>query len=172
MNQVLESLKTRRSIRSFKADQVPEELLNQVLEAGTYAPTGMGTQNPIIIAITSPEMRKKVAEANAAVMGRPGTDPFYGAPVVLMVITKNTPIGVCDGSCVMDNLLNAAWAVGLGSCWIHRAAEEMEGDFGRGLKEKLGLEGDYIGVGHVALGYIAGEIPQPKPRKDHWVYRV
>ncbi len=172
-NQVLESILSRRSVRSYKPDPVPEELLNQVLEAGTYAATGMGRQSPIIIAVTDKALRDKLSAMNAAVMGNSGIDPFYGAPVVLVVLAdKNVPTHVYDGSLVMGNLMEAAHAVGLSSCWIHRAKEEFETDEGKAILASLGIQGDYEGIGHCILGYADGPAPQPKPRKDGYVYRV
>lgn len=173
-NETLEVLKTRRSIRKFKSDPIPRDVLDRILEAGTYAPTGMGRQSPVIIAITDPEARNRLAWENAAIGGwDEGFDPFYGAPVILLVAARREcPTAVYDGSCVMANLMNAAWALGIGSCWIHRAKEELESGYGQALLRSLEIEGDYIGVGHVALGYIDGKPPAPKPRKEHWVYRV
>lgn len=171
MNEAMQVLLTRRSIRSYKSDPVPEEVIEKIVEAGLYAPTGMGLQDPVIIAVTNKELRDRVAKENAAIMGR-DTDPFYGAPVILLVAAKACPNAVYDGSCVMDNLLNAAWAMGLGSCWIHRAKEELERPFGKELLASLGLTGEYIGIGHVALGYIEGEPPAPKPRLEGRVFWV
>lgn len=172
MKDAMEVLLTRRSIRNFNDKSIPEEVLNKILEAGTYAPTAMGMQKPIIIAITDKKVRDEVSRENAKIMGREGTDPFYGAPVILLVAVENYPNAVYDGSCVMDNLLNAAWAMGVGSCWIHRAKEELESDFGKKLLKSLGIVGDYIGVGHAALGYFDGEPPLPKPRKENYIYRI
>lgn len=159
MKDAMEVLLTRRSIRNFNDKSIPEDVLNKILEAGTYAPTAMGMQKPIIIAITDKKVRDEVSRENARIMGRERADPFYGAPVILLVAVENYPNAVYDGSCVMDNLLNAAWAMGVGSCWIHRAKEELESDFGKKLLKSLGIVGDYIGVGHVALGYFDGEPP-------------
>ena len=172
MKDAMEVLLTRRSIRNFNDKSIPEDVLNKILEAGTYAPTAMGMQKPIIIAITDKKVRDEVSRENAKIMGREGTDPFYGAPVILLVAVENYPNAVYDGSCVMDNLLNAAWAMGVGSCWIHRAKEELESDFGKELLKSLGIVGDYIGVGHAALGYFDGEPPLPKPRKANYIYRI
>ena len=172
MKDAMEVLLTRRSIRNFNDKSIPEDVLNKILEAGTYAPTAMGMQKPIIIAITDKKVRDEVLRENAKIMGREGTDPFYGAPVILLVAVENYPNAVYDGSCVMDNLLNAAWAMGVGSCWIHRAKEELESDFGKKLLKSLGIVGDYIGVGHAALGYFDGEPPLPKPRKENYIYRI
>ena len=172
MKDAMEVLLTRRSIRNFNDKSIPEDVLNKILEAGTYAPTAMGMQKPIIIAITDKKLRDEVSRENARIMGREGTDPFYGAPVILLVAVENYPNAVYDGSCVMDNLLNAAWAMGVGSCWIHRAKEELESDFGKKLLKSLGIVGDYIGVGHAALGYFDGEPPLPKPRKENYIYRI
>lgn len=172
MKDAMEVLLTRRSIRNFNDKSIPEDVLNKILEAGTYAPTAMGMQKPIIIAITDKKVRDEVSRENAKIMGREGVDPFYGAPVILLVAVENYPNAVYDGSCVMDNLLNAAWAMGVGSCWIHRAKEELESDFGKKLLKSLGIVGDYIGVGHAALGYFDGEPPLPKPRKENYIYRI
>ena len=172
MKDAMEVLLTRRSIRNFNDKSIPEDVLNKILEAGTYAPTAMGMQKPIIIAITDKKVRDEVSRENARIMGREGTDPFYGAPVILLVAVENYPNAVYDGSCVMDNLLNAAWAMGVGSCWIHRAKDELESDFGKKLLKSLGIVGDYIGVGHAALGYFDGEPPLPKPRKENYIYRI
>lgn len=173
MNEALQVLKTRRSIRKFKSDAIPREVLEQIIEAGIYAPTGRGYQNPIIIAVTDPATRNQIAEENAKIGGwEKGFDPFYGAPVILLVAVKRWANEVYDGSCVMMNLMNAAWSLGIGSCWIHRAKEELESEFGKNLLLSLGIEGEYTGVGHVALGYIEGENPLPQKRKENRVYWV
>lgn len=171
MKDAMEVLLTRRSIKKYNDKPVPEEILNKILEAGTYAPTARGMQKPIIIVITDKKVRAEIAEENAKIMGASG-DPFYNAPVVLLIAAENCPTAVYDGSCVIDNILNAAWAMGVGSCWIHRAKEELESDFGKRLLEKIGIKGDYVGIGHVALGYFDGEPPVPKPRKENYIYRI
>ena len=171
-NQTLEVLKTRRAIRSYE-ERIPEkELLDKVLEAGTYAPTGMGAQSPIIVAVTDRQTRDRLAELNAAVMGG-DSDPFYGAPAVLVVLAdRKVPTYLYDGSLVMGNLMNAAHAVGLGSCWIHRAKEVFDSEEGKALLKEWGIEGDYEGIGNCIIGYPKGEAPQPKARKAGYVYHV
>lgn len=172
MNEVIENLETRRSVRNYKSDMVPREVLDQIIEAGTYAPTGMGRQSPIIVAVTNRELRDKLSGWNAKIMGT-DSDPFYGAPVVLIVLAdKNAPTYLYDGSLVMGNLMNAAHALGVSSCWIHRAKEEFESPEGKALLKELGIEGDYEGIGHCILGYAADGEPKAKPRKDHYVYYV
>ena len=168
-NNALEVLKSRRSIRSYQ-DKMPEkELIAQIVEAGTYAPTGMGKQSPIIVAVTNRDTRDQLAEMNAKIMGV-DTDPFYGAPVVLVVLAdKQYPTYLYDGSLVMGNLMNAAQAVGLGSCWIHRAKEVFETAEGKALLKEWGIEGDYEGIGNCIIGYSAQEAPQPKPRKPDYI---
>lgn len=170
--QALDVLLTRRSVRKFKPDAVPTELLDKILEAGTFAPTSMGMQKPIIIAVTDKKMRDEISRQNAKIIGDESKDPFYGAPVILVVAVEKSPNAVYDGSCVMSNLLNAAHACGLGSCWIHRAKEEFESELGKDLLKKIGVKGEYVGVGHVALGYVDGEYPVPKPRKNGWIYKI
>lgn len=171
-NKTLENLKTRRSIRAY-TDQMPaKELLEKVLEAGTYAPTGKGSQSPIIIAVTDKETRDLLSRLNAGVMGA-DNDPFYGAPAVLVVLAdRNCPTYLYDGSLVMGNLLNAAHAVGLGSCWIHRAKEVFDSPEGKALLKDWGIEGDYEGIGNCIIGYPAQEAPAPKPRKADYVHFI
>ena len=157
MDSTLKDLKERRSIRAYKPDQISEEELRKILEAGTYAPTGMGMQSPKIIVVQDKETRDYLSELNDKYMGS-GSDPFYGAPTVLVVLAdRNRPTCVEDGSLVMGNLMNAAHAIGVGSCWIHRAREVFDSEEGKALLKKWGVEGDYIGVGHCILGYPADE---------------
>lgn len=172
MSEVINNMKTRRSIRKYKPDMIPEDVLNRIIEAGTYAATGMGKQSSIIIAVTNKEIRDKFSKMNAEIMGV-DSDPFYGAPVVLIVLAdKARPTYVYDGSLVMGNLMLAAHAEGIGSCWIHRAKEEFESAEGKAFLKSLGIEGDYEGIGHCVLGYTDGEEPKAMPRKENYVYCV
>lgn len=172
MSEVINNMKTRRSIRKYKPDMIPEDVLNRIIEAGTYSATGMGKQSPIIIAVTNKEIRDKFSKMNAEIMGV-DSDPFYGAPVVLIVLAdKARPTYVYDGSLVMGNLMLAAHAEGIGSCWIHRAKEEFESAEGKAFLKSLGIEGDYEGIGHCVLGYTDGEEPKAMPRKENYVYYV
>ena len=171
-NPGLELLRTRRSVRRFKPDMIPADVLDQIIEAGTYAPTGMGRQSPIILAVTDRELRDRLSRWNAEIMGT-DSDPFYGAPVVLVVLAdKSVPTHVYDGSLVMGNLMLAAHALGVGSCWIHRAREEFERPEGKELLRSLGIQGEYEGIGHCILGYAEGDYPQAKERKAGWVCRI
>ena len=164
--------KTRRSCRNFDGRPVPEELLNTILEAGTYAPTGMGRQSPIMVAVRDRETVSKLSKMNAAIMGRDG-DPFYGAATVVIVLAdKTVPTYLYDGALVMGNLMNAAHAVGVDSCWIHRAREVFDSEEGKALKAEWGVPESYIGIGHCVLGYRSGEYPKAKARKDGFVIRV
>ena len=174
MNETLKTLEKRRSCRNFKPDMITEDELNSVIEAGTYAPTGKGKQSPIIIAVINKEIRAKLAKENAKIMGQgEDFDPFYGAPVILIVLAdKEMPTYIYDGSLVMGNMLNAADSLGLGSIWIHRAKEEFESDFGKNLLKELGIEGNYEGIGHCAIGYRNEEKTAPAPRKDDYIYYI
>lgn len=168
MNSTVSDLISRRSVRRYKAEQVSKELLDQVLQAGIYAPTAMNRQSPIIVAIQNKEEIQQLSKLNAAVMGA-SHDPFYGAPTVLLVLADaNNANAVPDGSLVMGNLMNAAHALGLGSCWINRAREVFDSDEGKALLGKWGIEGDYIGIGNCIIGY-PDEAPEAKPRKDDYV---
>lgn len=172
MNKTLEDLKSRRSCRAYTAQQVSKEELNQVLEAGMYAPTGMGRQSPIMVAVQDPDTVRELSRLNARVMGS-STDPFYGAPTVIVVLA-DPEIGTYreDGSLVMGNLLNAAHAVGLGSCWIHRAREVFDSPEGKALLKKWGVPEKYVGIGNCILGYAAQPAAAPKPRKADYIFRV
>ncbi len=172
MNDTLKVLETRRSCRNFKPDMVKKEELDAILKAGTYAATGMGKQSPIIIAVTDKKLRDEISEENRKIGGWNGDfDPFYGAPVILIVLAdKNIPTHVYDGALVMGNLMNAAESLGVSSIWIHRAKEEFESDFGKSILKKLGIEGDYEGIGHCALGYAAEPAKDAAPRKANYVY--
>ena len=172
MNEVLNAILTRRSVRGYKPDPVPQDALERILTAGQYAATGMNRQSPIILAVTNKTLRDKLSAMNAAVMGTAG-DPFYGAPAVLVVLaSKAAPTHIYDGSLVMGNLMLAAHAEGLGSCWIHRAKEEFESEEGKAILKELGIEGDYEGIGHCILGYVDGEPKPAAPRKPDYVYYI
>jgi nitroreductase len=170
--ETLTVLKTRRSCRAYLPDPVEDEKLNAILEAGTYAATGMGRQSPIILVVKDPEVRAKLQKLNAAAMGM-DIDPFYGAPELLVVLaSKDMPTYVCDGSLVMGNMMNAAADLGVASCWIHRAKEEFESEEGKAILKRLGIEGDYEGIGNLILGYAAKPANTPAPRKADYIYRI
>lgn len=165
-----ESLLTRRSTKNFKPDAIPGEILDKILEAGTYAASGRGLQSPIIIAVTNREKRDELSALNAKILGREGTDPFYGAPVVLIVLAdRERSTRVYDGSLVMGNLMLAAHSFGVGSCWIHRAKEEFETTEGKALLSSLGITGEYEGIGHCVLGYAASSPAARSPRKTPYI---
>ena len=172
MNESIKNMIERRSIRAYKPDMVKKKDIEEIVKVGTYAATGMNRQSPVIIAVTDQETRDKLSAMNAAIMGT-DTDPFYGAPVVLIVLAdKSRPTYLYDGSLVMGNMMNAAHSLGLGSCWIHRAKEEFESEDGKELLKKWGVEGDYEGIGHCVIGYVEGDYPETKPRKEDYVYYV
>ena len=174
MNDVIKALKERRSIRKFKSDSISKELIEQVIDAGLYAANGMGKQAPIIVAVTDKTLRDKISEDNRKIGGwQEGFDPFYGAPVILIVLApKDWRNRVYDGSLVIGNLMLAAHSLGLGSIWIHRAMEEFETPEYIDLLKKLGIEGEWEGIGHCALGYMEGEFPKAAPRKGGRVFWV
>ena len=169
MNAVLDSLKTRRSIRKYKPEPITRQELDAVLEAGIYAPTARGAQRACIVAVTDKADRDAISRLNGAVMGNPN-DPFYGAPTVCVVFADGTwPMAQKDGSLVMGNMLNAAHALGLGSCWIDRAQQVFETEEGKALMKKWGVPEEYVGVGHCILGYPDGEPMEAKPRKEGYI---
>ncbi len=174
MNETLKVLESRRSCRNFKPDMITEEELKAIVKAGTYAATGMGKQSPMIIAVTDKKLRDEISEENRKIGGwGEGFDPFYGAPVILIVLAKkDVATHVYDGALVMGNLMNAAESLGVASIWIHRAKEEFESDFGKGILQKLGITEEYEGIGHCALGYAAEPAKEAAPRKSDYVYYI
>ncbi len=173
MKETLHDLKTRRSCRKFQQKQIKENELSSILESGTFAPTGMGKQSPVIVAIQDKETISKLSKMNAAVMG--GTsDPFYGAPTVVVVLAnKNAMTAVEDGTLVLGNLLNAAHAVGVDSCFVYRAKEVFEAAEGIALLKEWGIEGEQLGIGFCILGYGAeGGVAPVAPRKENYIFRV
>ena len=169
MKETVQDLKTRRSVKKYRLDQITKNELIQVLEAGMNAPTGMNRQSPVMVAVQDPETVKQLSSMNAAVMGV-SSDPFYGAPTVIVVLADSTvPTYLYDGSLVMGNLLNAAHALGLGACWIHRAKEVFASEEGKKLLKKWGLDDRYEGIGHCIIGYGDGPLPAAKARKENYV---
>ncbi|MGM9520967.1 MAG: nitroreductase family protein [Oscillospiraceae bacterium] len=169
---VVQSLIERRSIKKYKPEQITDEQLEAVLTAGTYAPTAMGLQSPQIVVTQKPEDVAELSRLNAAVIGK-DLDPFYGAPTVITVFAeRGKATGIQDASLVLGNMLNAAYSVGLGSCWINRAKELFESEEGKAILKRWGLDEDkWVGVGHCILGY-ADHSPVAKPRREGYVLRI
>lgn len=171
MNEALQVIYERRSIRKYKPEQITKAELDAVLKAGVCAPTGMNRQSPIIVVLQKSEDIAYLSSLNAKVRNS-SSNPFYGAPTALVVLAEaDSSFAVQDGSLVMGNMMNAAKAVGLGSCWINRAKEVFETEEGKALLKKWGIEGDYVGIGNCILGY-ADEEPEMKPRKTNYIYYV
>ena len=170
--EALESMLTRVSVKKYKSDPVPKELIDKIVEAGIHAANGLNKQSPIILAVTNKEIRDKLSFYNAGKDPFKRADPFYGAPVVLVVLAdKNVPTYLYDGSLVMGNLMTAAHALGLGACWIHRATETFENPEWQAFLKKQGIQGDYEGIGNCVIGY-ADITPEKKPRKENRVYYI
>lgn len=175
--EALEVLLNRRAIRKFKSEQIKDEELNLVLKAGTYAPTAMGMQSPLIVAVQDPEDVKELNRLSANIMNRPGvTEPYYGAPTIIIIfateIAKNEFLGTLDAAAVCTNMLNAAYAVGLGSVWIHRSFEIFESEEGKALLKKWGINEHVRGVASIALGYADMPNPEPKPRREGYIVKI
>ena len=171
MNETLKTLKERRSTKNYVNQQVPDALLDQVLEAGIYAPSGRNTQNVISVAVRDKAIRDQLSKMNAAIMGT-DADPFYGAPCVIVVFADAAgTTWVEDGSLVLGNMMNAAQALNLGSCWIHRARQMFETAEGKALKEKWGVPESYVGIGNCILGFAAAE-PAAKPRAEGRIVKI
>jgi nitroreductase len=153
-NEAIEVLMNRRSIRKYKPEQITDEALQTVLQAGTYAPTARGLQRPVIVAVQDKAQRDAIAALSAKIMNAaPGTDPYYGAPTIILVLAPDDEFGPLDASAVETNMLNAAYACGLGSCWIHRAHAIFAGEEGKALLRAWGLDENLSGWCSLALGY-------------------
>ena len=171
MNEVIRAMLERRSIRKFKQEVPKKEDLEQIIEAGLYAANGMGRQAAIVVAVTNREIIEKLSKVNAEIWGKEGIDPFYGAPAILIVLAeKDWRNAAYDGSLVMGNLMLAAHSLGLGSIWINRAKQEFEMEEWKAWLKSIGVEGEWEGVGHCAVGYIDGDVPKAAPRKANRVF--
>ena len=171
MNEVIRAMLERRSIRKFKPEVPKKEDLEQIIEAGLYAANGMGRQAAIVVAVTNREIIEKLSKVNAEIWGKEGIDPFYGAPAILIVLAeKDWRNAAYDGSLVMGNLMLAAHSLGLGSIWINRAKQEFEMEEWKAWLKSIGVEGEWEGIGHCAVGYIDGDIPKAAPRKSNRVF--
>lgn len=173
MSEVINNIIMRRSCKSFQSNMVPDEIINQIVQAGLYAASGMGKQSPIILVVTNKEKRDILSRLNTKYDPQKRSDPFYNAPVVLAVLApKDIPTGVYDGSLVIGNMMLAAHSLGIGSCWIHRAKEVFQDDEGQKLLQDLGLTEEYIGIGHCVIGYakyLNSNIPPRKANRVYWI---
>ena len=172
MNETLQTILSRKSVKKFKGEQVPENLVEKIVAAGLAAPSGLNKQSPIILVIRDRQVRDELSFFNAGKDPFKRADPFYGAPCVLVVLAdKSVPTYIYDGSLVMENMLLAAHSLGLGACWIHRARETFEQEQWKEFLKKHGIEGDYEGIGNCVIGY-ADMQPQEKPRKENRVFYI
>ena len=172
MNETLQTMFSRRSVKKYQDKPVAKELLDTIVQAGLCAPSGLNKQAPIILVVTNKEVREELSRLNAGKDPFLRKDPFYGAPAVLVVLAdKSIPTAIYDGSLVMENMLLAAHSLGLGACWIHRAKETFEMPEGKAILKKLGIEGEYEGIGNCIVGY-PDIVPEDKPRKANRVYYI
>lgn len=171
-NDMLEWIKTRRSIRKYRPEQIKDEELDAIMEAGTYAPSGKGKQVATIVAVRDAQTRSALACMNAQVLGKE-IDPYYAPPVIVLVFADTSrPTYVQDASCVLENMMLAAHALGLGSCWINREREMFETQEGKEMMKRWGIEESLAGVGALSLGYIDGEPPKAAKRKENYIIKV
>lgn len=170
MNEVTNILCSRRSIRKFKDIQIPSDILNEILKCGTYAPSGKNKQSAKIVVVQNKELIESIAKVNGSFVNKVGLNPFYNAPTLIIVFAdKNVPTYINDGSAVISNIINAAFSLEVDSCWVHRAKETFETEFGKKLMNKWGLSDDYEGIGNVVLGYRDMILPPAFPRKEDYI---
>lgn len=167
--EAIDVLMNRRSVRRFKPGQITDEELKIVLDAGTYAPTGRNRQTPVIVAVQNKAERDAVSRLNASIMGS-DTDPYYGAPTILLVLAEDDDFAQLNAAAVQTNMLNAAYAVGLGSCWIHRPAQMFRTEAGKAMLKRWGLDENLVGVCSIALGYADGPSAPASPRKENYYF--
>ena len=172
MNEILRTIEERRSIKKFKSDMPRREDIDAILKAGSEAASGRNRQASVMIAISDPVLRNKLSKANASILGA-DTDPFYNAPVVIVVLArKDVNTYIYDGSLSLGNMMLAAHSLGLGACWVHRAKETFEMPEWQELVKSLGLEGEYEGIGNLALGYADCEYPAKKERLEGRIFSI
>ena len=170
MNDVTKVLCSRRSIRKFKDEQIPKEKLDEILKCGTFAPNGKSKQSDKIVVIQNRNLIEEIAKINGSFVNKTGLNPFYNAPTLIIVFAdKNVATYVEDGSAVITNIVNAAFSLNIDSCWIHRAKETFETEFGKKLMAKWGLDDNYVGIGNVVLGYRDMILPSAMPRKSDFI---
>lgn len=170
---VLEAIRGRRSIRKYQDRQIPREDLEKILEAGSFAPNAGGGQRAILVGVHNRELTSRLA-GNFVSKEQPSTidDPtiqngFYGAPTVCVVFgPENFLYSVPDAFCCAENMVLAAYELGISSCVIARAEETFESPLGAHLMEEWGIPSHYKARCFVALGYVEGDYPPEKPRKD------
>lgn len=164
-------LTKRRSVKNYKDEMVSDELIQKVIDAGLCAPSGMNKQTSIILCIKDKEIRDKLELMNAKILGNEGIKPFYNAPVVLVVLYKSDERnGIYDATLTAANMLNAAYALGLGSCWIHRAKEAFEMEEGKEILKKMGVSSEYTGVANIIIGYNDDYMPKQKSISEGRVF--
>lgn len=170
MNETIETLLNRRSIRKFKDEQVPMDVLEQILKCGTYAPSGKNMQSAVIVVVRDRDLIEKIAAVNGSFVNKEGLNPFYNAPTLIIVFAnKNIITYKEDASAVISNIINASFSLSIDSCWVHRAYETFTTDFGKELMQKWGLNDEYVGIGNVVLGYRDCPLPPASPRKDNYI---
>ena len=181
MKDALEVLYNRRAIRKFKSEQIKDEDLDAILKAGTFAPTGMGLQSPLIVSIQNPEDVATLNRLSLQIMNANGGPrreglPYYGAPTIILIFyterAKSDYFGILDSASVCTNMLNAAYALGLGTCWIHRCKEVFELEEGKALLKKWNITEKVVGVASIALGYPDMPNPEPKPRREGYIVKI
>ena len=179
-NQVLEALKNRRSIRKYREEQITDEELTAVLEAGTYAPTGHNKQDLWIVAVQNKAIMEKLIRMNASIMGEgvghegKNPNPYYDAPTIVLVFASplsENPNSIQNGSLILGNMMNAAYAIGLGSCWINREIEMFQSNEGKELIRQFGLPENVMGIGAISLGYPVKNPSKALSRKENY-YRI
>ena len=170
VNEVTKTLCERRSIRKFKDEQIPRDILNEILKCGTFAPSGKNMQSAKIVVVQNKELIEEIAKVNGSFVNKPGLNPFYHAPTLIIVFAnKNVSTYKEDGSAVISNIINAAFSLNVDSCWIHRAYETFQTEFGKKLMNKWELNEDYVGIGNVVLGYRDMILPPASPRKEDYI---
>ncbi|WP_143319812.1 nitroreductase [Clostridium sp. HBUAS56010] len=179
MNEVIQNILTRRSVRTYQEKQISGEDLNAILEAAKFAPSGMGKQCWHFTAIQNKEvidklvltvkeaLKKSEIEQLKKMADNPAFNPFYNAPtIVLTAYDRNAQTGMEDCAAALQNMFLAAHSLNIGSCWIQILAITCNDPEVRSLLTELGIPKDYDLCGTAALGYNSKEAPKAAPRKE------
>lgn len=165
MNQTLETIYGRRTVRSYGPEQIPEEILDELLRAGRYAPSAMGLQGRCFTVVQDRELMNDIVSATLKNGGKfaPGHIPFYNAPTVIVLsVPREAKYNREDAACSIMNILNAACSLGLGTCYICSTNPGLNDP---GVMGRLRLPEHCVPVGCLCVGYPQGEIPEPKERR-------
>lgn len=166
MNEVLNNIKTRRSVRKFLEKEIPTEILDEIITAGLYAPSAMNTQLWQLTVLKNDEKIVNLQKAVAKALDRPDYHRFYGAPVfVIVTVPEDYRHGAVDTACVLENIFLAAHSLEVGSVWINQLRDCCNDIEVRKLLTSFGIPENHVCFGCAALGYADCQLPSDRENK-------